>query len=40
MLTPTAAGAATVVLNYTVTDPQGTSAASTITVTLVSSTCQ
>jgi hypothetical protein len=39
MLTPTAAGTATIVLRYTISDPQGATATTTITVTLVSSTC-
>ena len=39
MLTPTAAGTGTIVLNYSISDPEGASATSTITVTLVESTC-
>jgi hypothetical protein len=39
MLTPTGAGTGVVVLNYTIADPQGVTATTTITVTLVSGTC-
>jgi hypothetical protein len=36
---PTGIGTGTVVLNYSISDPQGATATSTITVTLVASTC-
>jgi hypothetical protein len=39
VLMPTGAGPATVVLRYTISNPQGATAPGTITVTLVSSTC-